>query len=194
MPKVVPDYREMAKEKIIESASKLFFQMGYNNAGMENIARDMGITKGTLYLYFKNKEELLNKTCKVNMDLLEKNLKKSFSGNIIAGIEKFFEDEMKLPDYKKFYWIFALNETNVNNNIKEIIENSYNRYVKYISDLIENLKKDGNISKNINSTDFARILIAFHNGVLISIMQGLDTVTATSIFKSGIEILFVNSF
>ena len=27
----------MAKEKIIESASKLFFQMGYNNAGMENI-------------------------------------------------------------------------------------------------------------------------------------------------------------
>ena len=53
MPKVIQDYREMAKEKIIESASKLFFQMGYNNAGMENIARDMGITKGTLYLYFK---------------------------------------------------------------------------------------------------------------------------------------------
>ena len=192
MPKVIQDYREMAKEKIIESASKLFFQMGYNNAGMENIARDMGITKGTLYLYFKNKEELLNKTCKVNMDLLETNLKKSVSGNVITGIEKFFEDEMKLPDYKKFYWIFALNEINVNNNIKEIIENSYKRYVKYISDLIENLKQDGTISESINSTDLARILIAFHNGVLISIMQGLDNPTATSIFNSGIRSLFGN--
>jgi len=192
MPKVIQDYREMAKEKIIESASKLFFQMGYNNAGMENIARDMGITKGTLYLYFKNKEELLNKTCKVNMDLLEKNLKKSVSGNIITGIEKFFEDEMKLPDYKKFYWIFALNEINVNNNIKEIIENSYKGYIKYISDLIENLKQDGTISESINSTDLARILIAFHNGVIISIMQGLDNTTATAIFKSGVRVLFVN--
>ncbi|AGO60455.1 TetR family transcriptional regulator [Ferroplasma acidiphilum] len=192
MPKVIQDYREMAKEKIIESASKLFFQMGYNNAGMENIARDMGITKGTLYLYFKNKEELLNKTCKVNMDLLETNLKKSVSGNMITGIEKFFADEMKLPDYKKFYWIFALNEINVNNNIKEIIENSYKRYVKYISDLIENLKQDGTISESINSTDLARILIAFHNGVLISIMQGLDNPTATSIFNSGIRSLFGN--
>ena len=192
MPKVIQDYREMAKEKIIESASKLFFQMGYNNAGMENIARDMGITKGTLYLYFKNKEELLNKTCKVNMGLLETNLKKSVSGNMITGIEKFFADEMKLPDYKKVYWIFALNEINVNNNIKEIIENSYKRYVKYISDLIENLKQDGTISESINSTDLARILIAFHNGVLISIMQGLDNPTATSIFNSGIRSLFGN--
>lgn len=192
MPKVIQDYREMAKEKIIESASKLFFQMGYNNAGMENIARDMGITKGTLYLYFKNKEELLNKTCKVNMDLLETNLKKSVSGNVITGIENFFEDEMKLPDYKKFYWIFALNEINVNNNIKEIIENSYKGYIKYISDLIENLKQDGTISKSINSTDLARILIAFHNGVLISIMQGLDNNTATSIFNSGVRSLFSN--
>ena len=60
------------------------------------------------------------------------------------------------------------------------------------SDLIENLKKDGTISENINSTDLARILIAFHNGVLVSIMQGLDNTTATSIFKSGVRSLFSN--
>ncbi len=192
MPKVIPGYKEMAKEKIVDSASKLFFQMGYNNAGMEDIAKNIGVTKGTLYLYFKNKEELLNKTCETNMDLLEKNLKNLVSKDIITGIEKFFEEEMKLPDYKKFYWIFALNEINIDNNIKKIIENSYNKYVKYISDLIENLKKDGNILENINSTDLARILIAFHNGVLISIMQGLDVITAISIFKSGIRSLIGN--
>ncbi len=192
MPKVIPGYKEMAKEKIVDSASKLFFQMGYNNAGMEDIAKNIGVTKGTLYLYFKNKEELLNKTCETNMDLLEKNLKNLVSKDIITGIEKFFEEEMKLPDYKKFYWTFALNEINIDNNIKKIIENSYNKYVKYISYLIENLKKDGNILENINSTDLARILIAFHNGVLISIMQGLDVITAISIFKSGIRSLIGN--
>ncbi len=192
MPKVVPGYKEMAKEKIIDSASKLFFQMGYNNAGMDDIAKNIGVTKGTLYLYFKNKEDLLNKTCETNMDLLEKNLKNSISKDIIKSIENFFEEEMKLPDYIKFYWIFALNEININNNVKEIIENSYNKYVKYIFDLIENLKKDKSISKNVNSTELARILIAFHNGVLVSIMQGLDIITAISIFKSGIRSLIGN--
>ena len=192
MPKVVPGYKEMATEKIIASASKLFFEMGYNNAGMDDIAKNIGVTKGTLYLYFKNKEDLLDKTCQVNADLLEKNLKNSISGNLINNIGNFFEEEMKLPDYQKFYWILALNEINTNNNVKNIIENSFDRYVEYVSNLIENLKKEGNVSKNINSIDIARILIAFHNGVLISNMQGLDTVTAISIFKQGIKSLLAN--
>jgi AcrR family transcriptional regulator len=43
---------------IIDSAEKVFSKVGYKNTRMEEIARIAGITKVTLYSYFKSKENL----------------------------------------------------------------------------------------------------------------------------------------
>ena len=50
-----PDERP---EEILEAALTVFAERGYRPATMEAIAREAGITKGTIYLYFENKEEL----------------------------------------------------------------------------------------------------------------------------------------
>ncbi|MEA3506000.1 MAG: TetR/AcrR family transcriptional regulator [Elusimicrobiota bacterium] len=46
------------KEKILKSARKIFAHTGYHEAGIDEIADLAGVGKGTVYLYFKNKEEL----------------------------------------------------------------------------------------------------------------------------------------
>ncbi|RKX69166.1 hypothetical protein DRP53_09040 [candidate division WOR-3 bacterium] len=49
----------MTKQEIIlNAAEKVFMEMGYSRATMERIARKAGVAKGTVYLYFKNKEDL----------------------------------------------------------------------------------------------------------------------------------------
>ena len=53
MPRVVKGYRKQAMNTIMESASRLFFESGYQESSMDDIAREIGVTKGTLYLYFK---------------------------------------------------------------------------------------------------------------------------------------------
>ena len=47
------------KEDILRSASLVISRNGYHNATMEDIAAELLMTKGALYYYFKNKEELL---------------------------------------------------------------------------------------------------------------------------------------
>ncbi|SHT30010.1 TetR family transcriptional regulator [Mycobacteroides abscessus subsp. abscessus] len=47
------------KEQIILSAIKIMNRKGYNGATMEEIAAELLMTKGALYYYFKNKEDLI---------------------------------------------------------------------------------------------------------------------------------------
>ncbi len=49
---------EEKEKKILESARKFFFRYGFKKTSMDEIAEDAGISKGSLYNYFKNKEDL----------------------------------------------------------------------------------------------------------------------------------------
>ena len=46
------------KQRIIETALKLFLQKGYDRASLKEIAREAGVTKGGIYHYFESKEHL----------------------------------------------------------------------------------------------------------------------------------------
>ena len=46
------------ESRIIEAAEKVFASVGFKNARMEDIAKECGITKVTLYSYFQSKENL----------------------------------------------------------------------------------------------------------------------------------------
>lgn len=48
------------KKNIFESAIKTISKNGYNGATMDVIALNAGVAKGTLYYYFKSKEEIFN--------------------------------------------------------------------------------------------------------------------------------------
>jgi AcrR family transcriptional regulator len=55
-----PDDPALRKRmRIVEAATELFIQHGYRKASVEQIAARAGVAKGTVYLYFKNKAELL---------------------------------------------------------------------------------------------------------------------------------------
>src|ERR1700679_1983442 len=50
--------RDQRREAIMAVAREVFFEVGYAAASMSMIAARLGGSKGTLYNYFKNKEEL----------------------------------------------------------------------------------------------------------------------------------------
>ena len=50
--------KERRRQQILVSAKRVFSEKGFNKATMEDIASDAELSPGTLYLYFKNKEEL----------------------------------------------------------------------------------------------------------------------------------------
>jgi AcrR family transcriptional regulator len=58
-PETGPAEDESAKRRqIIDGARAMFLAKGFDAASMNDIARAAGVSKGTLYVYFKHKEEL----------------------------------------------------------------------------------------------------------------------------------------
>jgi AcrR family transcriptional regulator len=47
------------RNEIIDAAEKLFFAKGFENVTMDDIARETELARGTLYLYFRNRDDIL---------------------------------------------------------------------------------------------------------------------------------------
>ena len=55
--------REMRRQQIMVAAKRVFTQRGYEKSTMEDIAREAELSPGTIYLYFKSKDELYASLC-----------------------------------------------------------------------------------------------------------------------------------
>jgi AcrR family transcriptional regulator len=60
-PQIVED--NVKRRQIIEGARKAFLEQGFDAASMNDIARTASVSKGTLYVYFQNKEQLFQAIC-----------------------------------------------------------------------------------------------------------------------------------
>ena len=54
-----PDVSEERKDQIMNAAEEVFSQKGFSDARMDDIAEETGLSKGTLYLYYKSKDDLI---------------------------------------------------------------------------------------------------------------------------------------
>jgi AcrR family transcriptional regulator len=54
-----PDVSDERKSQIINAAEDVFTKKGFDEARMDDIAEETGLSKGTLYLYFKSKDDLI---------------------------------------------------------------------------------------------------------------------------------------
>lgn len=59
MPKVVPEYKVQARNRIVDAAAAVIKRKGLPAGTMDEIAHEIGVSKGALYLYFPTKIRLL---------------------------------------------------------------------------------------------------------------------------------------
>ena len=52
---------EITVNKILEVSQRLFLEKGYDNTKIQDIADELGMTKGAIYHHFESKEEIMNK-------------------------------------------------------------------------------------------------------------------------------------
>ncbi|MCI4458482.1 MAG: TetR/AcrR family transcriptional regulator [Thermocrinis sp.] len=97
-----------AKERLLESAKRLFSQKGYYATSVEDIVESAGVSKGTFYFYFKSKEELF------------KSLVEEMHLNIVKRLENFLEKELPLEDALIEYAKVFLEDIYQNRHIAQI--------------------------------------------------------------------------
>lgn len=75
------------KEDMIRSAAKIVTSKGYHGATMEDIAAELLMTKGALYYYFDNKEDLIYQCHELVLSQAISTLEKYLKENI-SSVEK----------------------------------------------------------------------------------------------------------
>lgn len=93
-----------AKEKFIETAYKLFEVKGYTATGLNEILKESGAPKGSLYYHFPNgKEELALESIKLAGERIINNLKRVLGmfDNPIDGIISNFNELAEIIDNNK---------------------------------------------------------------------------------------------
>lgn len=76
------------KLKIMERASEVFARFGIKNLTMNDLARELGISKKTIYTYFRDKDDLINQTLQIkfDQDILYHHQVKAESANAIEEL------------------------------------------------------------------------------------------------------------
>jgi len=60
----VPELRKMEpQEKILKTSLGLFFKYGIKHITMDDIAKELGMSKKTIYQFYKEKDDLVNQLC-----------------------------------------------------------------------------------------------------------------------------------
>ena len=59
---------EERRAEIVETAERLFREIGYDKCSVEMIIREIGVAKGTFYYYFKSKPDILQAIVDVTLD------------------------------------------------------------------------------------------------------------------------------
>ena len=76
--------KQQRRNDILDAAERVFFSKGFNIATMDDLAEEAELSKGTLYLYFKNKEDvylgLTQRALKQLLKMFKEAVKKPKSG------------------------------------------------------------------------------------------------------------------
>lgn len=71
--------KKYRRNMIIDAAEKVFFKKGFDAATMDDVAETSELSKGTLYLYFKNKDDLWHAIQLRGMTILHENFRKALN-------------------------------------------------------------------------------------------------------------------
>ena len=184
MPKVVPEYKDIAKKKIIDAAYSIFYKKGYHDSTMEDIAKEVGVSKASLYSYFKSKDEILQTTS-------NQNLNESFNhifedGNSLESLEMLYNNMINFKGALHLnFEITALSSHN--KNIRTINRDLYEKKLDILTKFVEKQLDNDNIRKDIDALTIAQLITAVYSDIAMQLIIGIDITKVYEFWKNSIS-------
>jgi AcrR family transcriptional regulator len=147
---------------ILEVAERIFFQYGYSNTSMEEIANECGMSKKTIYKHFTSKEEMLINCVKRKIDYNSKKISEIIYSEDIKFHEKI--EKIIFVTSENFKEIDISFLYDIKKSCKEawkLIENhKLNHIPKKFTYLITEGIKNGYVKKDVKAEIVAYIYLS----------------------------------
>ncbi|RKX72156.1 hypothetical protein DRP43_01420 [candidate division TA06 bacterium] len=158
-------HRDDIRLKILNSATKLFEEKGIEFVTMRKIAAEIKYTPTTIYLYYKNKEELLYEIANKKIDILTEELRRISNDNnktfLVSLIRTYFNFFVK---NKKYFYLYS-DITTGRLRVDDLKRNSLvNAPLYSFGRVFDSIVMQG--VKNEDYTDSLYLLWSFMNGIV----------------------------
>lgn len=168
MPKVI-DKDEM-KNAILDAVTRVYTTKGYHASTIADIAEDAGLGKGTLYLYFKNKEAMTTALVDRHFAALEA---KYIGAPLPASLDAFvteLSETISVPEENaKFIRVFfeVFGPSFASDEFTQKIADFFERMGAHYAKAIGHLQERGEVRESIDPELFGRALASLIDGVIL---------------------------
>ncbi|HXY87409.1 MAG TPA: TetR/AcrR family transcriptional regulator [Candidatus Acidoferrales bacterium] len=172
MPKVLPEYKDIVRLKITEAALKVFSEKGYHDSKMDEIAKEAGLSKPTLYTYVESKEDLLRAISESSQKLTERSL--SFEDRDTKEIlDKNYK--MMIESRGSLHLGFEITSLSSHDeNIQKLTREVYKAKKEALATLLQNQQNNGMIKKEIDTKLAAQLLTAIYTDITTQLIIGCN--------------------
>jgi len=153
------------KEKIYTAAISLFEERGYENTAIEDITNKANTAKGTFYLYYSSKKDLVYHTIKIYDNIAKISYEKvselqTFEDQLISYSEYLYKDirDMGVEILKALYWNNLIDE---GSNVTTPRRTIYN----YITKIVELGLKTGELNTEKDAQFYIERIVVMYLGV-----------------------------
>lgn len=166
---------EKTKQFIIERTASLFNTKGYMATSLSDITEATGLTKGSIYGNFDNKDQVALEVYKYNSSLLSKSMARSLGDEFSTAIDK-------LNAFVNFYrknWeaVFenggcplmnaATEADDTFPSLKKQVTQSFEGWIKKITAVIVQGQKTGEIHADVDADEYGSLFIMLVEGGIL---------------------------
>ena len=175
MPKVVPEYKEQAKKRIMEAANSEFLKRGYRKTTMSDIAKKVGVSKGAVYQYFESKDALIGALGNAFVEsLISNEFSSSRKEGLIMTTEGAFERILSsMPSWFPNLMSDFLSEAHRSEDVRKQVRAIDQKLVIAISGFWEERRKAGEVPPDVGTEGIARGLVALQLGLMAFVSTGM---------------------
>jgi TetR/AcrR family fatty acid metabolism transcriptional regulator len=151
-PEVTRD-RADKHELILDAAIRVFAEKGFNAARISDVADAAGVADGTIYLYFKNKEDLLLSIFEEKMDLLLAGLREALVGvsEPLEQVRTFANYHFRqVQDHRELAEVLQIELRLSNKFLKEYRPEKLWEYLAIFAEIVRNGQERGVIRPDVD--------------------------------------------
>ena len=140
------------RDRILKAATQVFARYGFYNSKISEIARIANVADGTIYLYFKNKDDILISLFEQEMSLIIKNMKDELAkeDGFENKIKKFCQKHLAaISEKKELAEVMQIELRQSHKFMKEYMGTKLNEYLNIISAIIIQGQKNGEVRPDI---------------------------------------------
>ncbi len=169
MPKVVREYKDQARHRIIEAAVQVLHRKGLAGITMDEIAREIGVSKGALYLYFPSKAQLLEAILSRFRDEMMAKLERSVEeGDVAEGIAGTI-DKIFSGEFNPVVWHQVIADSADDPEIREALREDAKRDSKLLQEFLHRMELRGRIPPQGDLEAVADVIYLALGGTIVQV-------------------------